>query len=766
MSSSADHLFLALIQWHPRFSGVWCGVIVFAAAVWLYFLQRRLRRRVSPTRARWLLLPKILTLLALLFGLFDPVSAIQKNESTQGKLLVLVDSSSSMDVADDYRQPRVTRARNLVAAWKNALPRDLQMDELEFDTAIHKPGEAASSAVRGTDLGGCLLALSERNDLASYLGVVLLTDGGDEALENPALPKLPLYLVGLGTDPATWNDVSIASVDCPPTAEKDVGFDLGAELQARAGHGGGFASQLAQVQVLLEHGMGTNIWGKAGDQTGGQTAARSRGAATGEVNGWEKVGGQTVDLSNLHSLIHLNVKPEELGIQRYRVTVGPVAGELSPLNNSRTVTVNVRKKSVHVLFYAQELGQEFKVLRNELAHDPGIAFTALFRTTGSRFLLQGDRLPGDEALADGFPAAKKSLAPYDALIIGPLPAENFPPPQMQALTQFVEDGGTVIFLGGDAAFGRGGYAPTPLAALFPWRISEREPELAHGIFPVHMPPAGTGNPILATVEDIVARGDATLDAVNQVDELKPGATALLAARVDGRELAVVATQPFGKGKVMAIATSTLWKWAAQPEPLGSAYGLFWRQAVRILTGKTEGGQNLAVRWDKDFCRPGEMVTGEIRALNPKAEALQFTATLTAKNQAAPVAVEPVAGPPQVFSVKVRFHERGEYNFRLVAYQGGRVLETYEKNFPVAPQVAEGSRLELDEVFLKRLAESGGGAYYQEREASQLPARFAVKNTRKVTVEESSLAEAGPWFLLVFLAVLVMEWVLRRKLGLF
>jgi uncharacterized membrane protein len=740
MSPSADNFFLALIQWHPRFSGVWCGVIVFAAAVWLYFLQYRLRRRVSPVRARWLLLPKILTLLALLFVLFDPVSAIQKDESTQGKLLVLVDSSSSMDVADDYRQPRVARAQDLVAAWKKALPRDLQMDELEFDTAIHKPGEAGSSALRGTDLGGCLLAVSERNDLASYLGVVLLTDGGDEALENPALPKLPLYVVGIGTDPATWNDVSIASVDCPPTAEKDVGFDLGADLQARAGHGGGFASQLTQVHVTLEHATGTNTW--------------------------EKAGGQTVDLSNLHSVIHLNVKPEELGIQRYRVTVGPVTGELSPLNNSRTVTVNVRKKSVHVLFYAQELGQEFKVLRNELAHDPGIAFTALFRTTGSRFMLQGDRLPGDEALADGFPAAKKSLAPYDAIIIGPLPAENFPPQQMQALTQFAEDGGTVIFLGGDAAFGRGGYAPTPLAALFPWRISDHEPELAHGIFPVHVPPAGTGNPMLATVEDIVARGDATLDAVNQLDELKPGATALLAARVDGRELAVVASQPFGKGKVLAIASSTLWKWAAQPEPLGSAYGLFWRQAVRILTGKTEGGQNLAVRWDKDFYRPGEMVTGEIRALNPKAEAPQFSATLTAKNQAAPLAVEPVAGQPQVFSVKVRFHERGDYNFRLVAYQGGRVLETYEKNFPVAPQAAEGSRLELDEVFLKKLAESGGGAYFRENEANQLPARFTVKNSRKVTVEESSLAEAGAWFLAVFLGILVLEWILRRKLGLF
>ena len=209
---------------------------------------------------------------------------------------------------------------------------------------------------------------------------------------------------------------------------------------------------------------------------------------------------------------------------------------------------------------------------------------------------------------------------------------------MDALTQFVEDGGTVIFLGGDAAFGRGGYAATPLAALFPWRISDREPELAHGLFPVHVPPTGMGNPILATVEDIVSRGDATLEAVNQVDELKPGATALLDARVNGRELAAVATQPFGKGRVMAIASNTFWKWAMQPDPLGSAYGLFWRQAVRQLTGKTEGGQNLDVHWDKDYYRPGELAAGEIRVVNPNASAVDFTATLAGKGQPVPVTV--------------------------------------------------------------------------------------------------------------------------------
>jgi len=117
-------------------------------------------------------------------------------------------------------------------------------------------------------------------------------------------------------------------------------------------------------------------------------------------------------------------------------------------------------------------------------------------------------------------------------------------------------------------------------------------------------------------------------------------------------------------------------------------------------------------------------------------------------------------------VKLRFRERADYHFRLVAYQGDHVLETYKKQFPVAAQLPEGARLELNESFLKKLAEDGGGSYFREDEASRLPELFSEKNSRKVTVEETPLAEAGPWFLLLVLALLAGEWILRRKFNLF
>ena len=149
MPPSADHFLLALIEWHPRFSGIWCGVILLAEAAWLYYLHRRMRRRVSPGRARWLLLPKILTLVALLFVLFNPVSAMQKDESVKGKLLVLVDSSSSMDVADDYHRPRVVRARQIVEGALFPGAPDQIVDKTLANRRFHRftsPGKYTRSA--------------------------------------------------------------------------------------------------------------------------------------------------------------------------------------------------------------------------------------------------------------------------------------------------------------------------------------------------------------------------------------------------------------------------------------------------------------------------------------------------------------------------------------------------------------------------------------------------------------------------------------------
>ena len=732
-------ILLGALQWRPHLGPLLCGLLILALAGWMTLLYQRLRTRLSKPRTLLLLAPKALVLLALLLALFEPVWSVERKENTAGRIVTLLDTSTSMEVKDDPKETRLGRAQDLLRNIKKNLPAGVSLEELEFDSDLRAAPAARKPGLRETDLGGALAALSDRKEISSALAVLLLTDGGDETVENPLLPSVPLHVIGLGTDPATWNDLAIADLEHPPVAEKDVEFEVNVDLKASAGGGMGFAQKLGRVNVTLE------------EERSGQ---------------WTRVANLTADLSNHRARVKFPVQARDLGLRHYRAVAEGLPGELSLLNNTRSFSVDVQKKSLHVLFFTRELGADFKMIRAELGRDPGVAFTAFFRTVSEKFTLQGDRMPGDEEFEAGFPTSDKLLAKYDCLILGACPAEEWTDAQMKTLVRYVENGGVAIFLGGERSYGHGGYAPTPLAALFPWRISASEPEMTLGVFPVKVPLAASGHPIVSGLEELLVKEGAVVESLNPVDELKPGATALLETRQNARAAPIIAVQPVAKGKVMAVASNTLWKWGARSEFLRNAFGLLWRQSVRNLTGKSEGGRVFTVKWDKDAYRPGEQAVADIRVVGPAPEGLRFSASLGETNLALPVPVEPVQGLPGAYSAKFRLRARGEYAFKLGAWRGENALESYDKTFRVATLADEGSRLELDQDFLKKLAARGSGAYFRESDAAQFVKRIASGLGQRTMLVESSLVQAGPWFALAFLVLLVVEWLLRRRMNLF
>ena len=113
-------------------------------------------------------------------------------------------------------------------------------------------------------------------------------------------------------------------------------------------------------------------------------------------------------------------------------------------------------------------------------------------------------------------------------------------------------------------------------------------------------------------------------------------------------------------------------------------------------------------------------------------------------------------------VRVPFGRRGEYAFKLTAHQQGTLLESYEKTFRVAPLLEEGSRLEVDEAFLKRLAERGGGVCVGPEGGQALLEKIKASGRTRREVTEIPLVTSGPWFFLLFLSCLVVEWWLRRR----
>jgi uncharacterized membrane protein len=724
------------LDWNPAFGPVVTAIVVLAGGFYFAMLFPRLVARHGRGNAWMLLLPKMLIVGLVVTALLDPDFKFAGWNSKPAKVLILEDISSSMDLKDDPAASRKERAEDIIKQLESSAPPSIHFVLLPFDSSLHEEGyQPKGTDERGTDLSAPLLALSSQANLADADGAIMITDGGDETVDLASLPTMPLAIVGVGTSPDTWNDIGIGAVTAPASVEEKTQFDLEADLYARPQT----HANLSAVKVSLEEGH---------EKT------------------WTEVQSENVDLSSLHAAAAFRVQVNGTGAQRYRVRLQQLPGELTYANNTRAVNVEVQQRAMHVLYFTQELGVDYKYLRTELGADPGVAFTAMYRVLEDQFTVQGDRT-GYQDLAQGFPTKDDVLKRYDCVILGSFAVNQFSDAQTQTLLNYVQNGGALILLGGESSFGRGGYADSKLAPLMPWTISNSEPDLLTGTFPVTLAASGATVDFTSGMqEDLSASGGATLDSLNQPGNLRPGAIALFDAAISGRTQPVVAWQRFGKGQVMGIATNTMWKWAAAGTQMRALYGRFWRQAVRGVTKKLEGGSLLGIHWNQDHYRPGEQAVVEVHLRSGSdAGAIRLVGALTGPDGDKDINLSPVVGQADLYNAKVPLPKRGDYTFRLSAYAGSSLAESYERVLPVYPLLEEAASPELKDAYLKDIATRANGIYAHEKAIEPVQTFLREQIVSQQAAVPVPLVNFWNIFAFLIIVILIVEWTLRRRLNL-
>jgi uncharacterized membrane protein len=724
------------MEWNPSFEPVVSAFIMLGSGFYFYFLFQRLLPRHGH-QVSWLLLaPKMLIVALLVLALLDPDLKLTGGNATPAKVLILQDISSSMDLRDDGSSTRSNRAIRLISELEADAPGNFKFQVLPFDTALHETGYSPKSdAERGTNLGAMFMLLNSQPNLADADGVILVTDGGDESVELSDLPTIPIGIVGVGASPDSWNDIGIGAVTSPASVEENSQFDLQADLYARAGT----HENLNTLKISLDEGHDGN---------------------------WTEVQSQTVDLSALHAVSSFHIQVKGTGTLHYRIRLPQLPGEMTYANNTRNVNVQAQQRALHVLYFTQELGVDYKYLRTELGADPGVVFTAMYRVLEDQFTVQGDRT-GFQDLAQGFPSQDDILKRYDCVILGSFAASQFNVAQMQALVRYVENGGALILLGGESSFGRGGYADSPLAPLMPWAVRKDEPDLATGSFPVTVSPSGSAVEFTDGLrEDLATAGGASVDSLNEPGALRPGAIGLLNATLPDHTEPVVAWQRYGKGQVLGIATNTMWKWAAAGHETRAVYGRFWRQAVRGLTRKLEGGSLLGIHWNEDHYRPGEQAIVEVQ-LRETTDAgnIRLVGSIKTPDGIKDVNLAPVTGQAGLYTAKIPLPQRGDYTFRLSAYDGTTLAENYERSLPVEPLVEEGANPELKEAYLREIAKQAKGVYTDEKNLGPIKALLREQVASQQATVPVSLVNFRNIFPALIILILVAEWVLRRRFNL-
>jgi hypothetical protein len=337
-------------------------------------------------------------------------------------------------------------------------------------------------------------------------------------------------------------------------------------------------------------------------------------------------------------------------------------------------------------------------------------------------------------------------------------------------------------LGGFRTFGPGGYYATPLAELLPVkmdpfeRLQPQDPIGARTDLQIPGPLAMLPARPLGTRHFVMSLAPPSenmetwqklppLEGANKWGSLKPTAQ-VLAETPDGKPL--LAVQEAG-GRVMAFAGDSTWHWWMQGHL--TEHKRFWRQAILWLAHKDDQNQgSVWIHLDQRRFAPGGHMEFTAGANSPHGEPV-LNATFKTEIVLPSGARRPVNLVRQGDQMSGVFSETqasGDYTIEVTA-AGDSLLGTAKARFLVFEQDLELDNAAADPTLLGSLARvtaQAGGQLLAPEELSTLVERLKKE---PLDLETKTDEKQSPWdtwpFFIVFVSLLCVEWVLRKRWGL-
>lgn len=613
-------------------------LVLTAAALMLFAivaLYRRDAHALSPGRRGVLCALRCLALVLVGVVLLEPSLVAVKREHRPGEVILLLDTSQSMqrrdgftsgDVAalrdawlalgvdpaatdriglakallqhDGGRLVRVLAERNRVSAYAFAADA-----EALFTATAGEPLAADLSGVaadgKSTDIGAAMRTTLEKVRDARVAAVVVLSDGrrntGPPAAEVARLlvrRKVPVVAVGIG-DPAETASVALARVEAPDRVPRRDPFRVTARVRVRS------ATPIEMTLRLVR------VAPPQADQVIA-TKTLAAGGATQEV-----------------PVVFEGIAAEDTGPHTYRVDVSSVEAPADPARQVAQVRVEVLDEQIRVLLVAGGPSHEYRMLRTELIRDKTIDVACWLCSADPDFPQDGD------TKLEALPQTRAELEAYDVVILIDPDAAKLPPSFGEAASQHVlEDGAGLWWVCGekftlDAL--RDTASTKPLADLLPIvpdlvRADRRVVGFGHAFeraFPYRLTTEGR-DPQTDLVVRLAERSEenealwASLPGYHfafPVLRSKPAATALI-EMVDPETGAVrdeqplVALQFVGAGRVLYSGTDETYRWRGASE---HAYQRYWVNGIRHLAEgrRHAGGGRARLRMDADEIELGQ-----------------------------------------------------------------------------------------------------------------------------------------------------------------
>ncbi|MFH1686928.1 MAG: hypothetical protein ABIE70_05335 [bacterium] len=664
---------------------------------------------------------RTIAILALVLALAEPMLALTREYQRPLRVSVLMDRSASMDkpeagLSRAARMDSMLVSRTFMRLSENAdvtkwyFAADLSQDETQVTTEATAIGESIYR-----------LAREQMTQPADHW--LLLTDGnsnsGRQAAVAAAGVGIPISAVNVALEVGEF-DVALADQQFNPV----VFSGQPTQVQVRLAWSG---AEGQRIPVILESD------GRVLDQT---TIVAEVEDGLGEVT--------------------LKYTPEAPGQQLLTLKIPDLPSEQSSTNNRRSFSVKVLRSRISVLLVSGRPDYEVGFLKRFL--DRSDRHEVTFVCTGSK---SGN-------LSGSIPSRQPDLNRFDLIILHD-PDPRILDARQDVLTSYLADRGGAIWLMMGREFARR-TCPEWLRQLLPIS-STGAGSFTQFDFRAEPDESNLLHPVIRLADDQAAVRQAWADlppfeTLIPCDNVAADATLLAYyQRGEGQRYPVLGVRRQGPGKILASAALPFWTWGFVSLGLGEQavfYDRFLEGSMAWLT-ISDDLEPVRAQPTKDVFTRGESVVFDGYAYDagfrPLTDVLA-TVRLQAEADGDWTETDFVGLGEGRFRAGIDALAPGTYRWEAGFTKAGTTIRIQQGRLVVEEFALEEFDRRSDPATLAAIAQASGGSYYDLAQFERFVTDLAVRPVPVLDKTEAGLWGQW-WLLLVFVASLGLEWIMRK-----
>lgn len=732
-----------MILFEYTFSPVLLAIVLIAVmAAGIFSARRHLSLSVSNLI---MMLAYVGAVLLLAWSMLLPGRKESQTRLLKPRFAVVLDTSQSMGIRPrENTSNRWDRAQQaLTLPWVQSVAAECEIQLFPLSDGLAEPLPVAAASTLSPDgtasrLRDGLEELTGRFSGLGVAGVLVLSDGRDtrEAFNDwaSASRPFPVYTVRL-EPPGEWQEEVEARIDSVNTPRR---VNAGWQSECRV---------MISGQGVPNAALGVQLF--------------RNGQLLDEIPTQLPEGGGDRE-------VVFNLEHPETGIFTYRAFIPPFPGEANTNDNEYTVTVQVTDARNRLIYIEGAPRWEYKFLRRVLMEQK--------ETTPVIFYTGSDGTPQRGTPHKGITAdlTPEQLAYFKIVILGNLDASELGPDRAASLVKFVNDGGSLVLLGGSRVLGEGGLGETALGEILPVRGRTGEALSGNDPFALSLTDAALAHPAFAGDADFWREVPSVL-SVYTGPTPTPAAQALVDADTPQGTSPIVLTHRYGQGKVAVFLTDSLWKWQLDPGAgERKTYARFWTQMISWLLPDEDAGDDNSIQLftDREQVHLGEQTRITARmADEAEPGAARVMATITFPDQrkvdydmaaqwVTTASGQSFPGHQLDFTAK----EPGLYSVTAKSGEGATLRESDPVSFFVKPYSPETVPKPINEEILAALARSGGGTYFDGLDELDR----GLSDIRPQVIEEATAEFTSLWrnipIMLAIALFLIASWAIRKTKG--